>query len=250
MTKIAIENLKKSFGDNHVLKGVNLNIKQGEIMFVVGKSGTGKSVLLKNIAGLLSPDNGQILIDGKNILHFNEKEIVEHRKKIGVLFQMAGLFDSLTVFDNVAFALNRFTDLPPEQIKEMVFEKLGLVGMQGYEYANPASLSLGMQKRVGLARAIAMSPEIILCDEPTTGVDPLLGAAVDDLISKLNRDLGVTVLVISHDMESVFRLADRVAMLFQGNFIFTGTTEELKSSDDARVRQFVKGSAHGPIPIL
>ncbi|MES0491198.1 MAG: ABC transporter ATP-binding protein [Leptospirales bacterium] len=249
MTKISIQNLQKSFGDNHVLKGVNLDIKQGEIMFVVGKSGTGKSVLLKNIAGLLNPDKGQILIDGKNILHFDEKEIVELRKKVGVLFQMAGLFDSLTVFENVAFTLNRFTNYSKAEIKEMVFEKLGLVGMQGYEYANPASLSLGMQKRVGLARAIAMKPEIILCDEPTTGVDPLLGAAVDDLISKLNEELGVTVLVISHDMESVFRLATRVAMLYQGNFIFTGTTEEFKSCEDARVRQFVEGSAHGPIAI-
>ena len=250
MAKIALRNLYKRFGENEVLKGVSLDIAAGEIMYVIGKSGSGKSVLLKNIIGLLKPDAGKIIINGKDVNAYTGVDLVEFRKKIGVLFQMAALFDSMTVFDNVAFSLRRFTNYSKEEIEEIVENKLTLVGLRGYGKENPASLSLGMQKRVGLARAIAMEPEIILCDEPTTGVDPLLGAAVDDLIKKLNKELGVTVLVISHDMQSTLRIADRVAMLFQGNFVFTGTAKELKSSEDPVVRQFVKGSSVGPIPIL
>lgn len=248
--KIVIEGLQKSFGEKRVLSDVDLEIYPGEIMYVIGKSGAGKSVLLKHLIGLVQPDAGRILFDGVDIYSQGDAEVAEFRKKTGVLFQMAALFDSLSVYENVAFLLKRFTRLPPQQIKRVALEKLALVGLQGVEDANPASLSIGMQKRVGLARAIALDPEIIFCDEPTTGVDPLIGAAVDDLIIKLNKELGVTVLVISHDMESVFRTAHRVAMLFEGRPHFVGSPQQLGESQDAVVRQFVAGEAHGPIPIV
>lgn len=248
--KVRVKNLYKGFGERDILRGIDLDIYPGEIMYVIGKSGSGKSVLLKNMIGLLKPDQGAITFDGRNIYSESEEDIFQFRKKTGVLFQMAALFDSLSVFDNVAFMLKRFTGMSNSKIKKVVQEKLDLVGLGDVGHVNPASLSLGMQKRVGLARAIALEPEIIFCDEPTTGVDPLLGAAVDDLIVRLNRELGVTVMVISHDMESVFRTAHRVSMIFEGKFQFMGTTAELKESDDPVVRQFVSGSAVGPIPIL
>ena len=248
--KIKVENLYKGFGGREVLRGINLEIYPGEIMYVIGKSGSGKSVLLKNMIGLLEPDEGLITFDGRNIYSESEKDVFEFRKRTGVLFQMAALFDSMSVFDNVAFSLKRFTTMSDSEIQKVVQEKLTLVGLAGVEHVNPASLSLGMQKRVGLARAIALDPEIIFCDEPTTGVDPLLGAAVDDLIVRLNRELGVTVMVISHDMKSVFRTAHRVSMIFDGKFQFMGTPDELRESPDPVVKQFVSGSSRGPIPIL
>jgi phospholipid/cholesterol/gamma-HCH transport system ATP-binding protein len=232
-----------------VLDEVSLDIYPGEIMFVIGKSGSGKSVLLKNMIRLMYPEQGKIIIDSKNIFDLSEMELLEYRKKTGVLFQMAALFDSLTVSENVAFTLRRFTKLSKPEIADIVNQKLNMVGLKGYGDRWPASLSLGMQKRVGLARAIALDPKIIFCDEPTTGVDPLLGAAVDDLIARLNRELGVTVMVISHDMESVYRTAHRVAMLYEGKFEFTGSVEELKNSENPVVRQFISGSAYGPISI-
>jgi phospholipid/cholesterol/gamma-HCH transport system ATP-binding protein len=248
--QIIVRNISKKFNDNVVLDRVNLDIYPHEIVYVIGKSGSGKSVLLKNMIRLMMPEEGEIIINKKNIFNLNELEMIEYRKKTGVLFQMAALFDSLSVFDNVAFGLKRFSHLSKSEIDDKVAEKLNLVGLKGYENESPSSLSLGMQKRVGLARAIALDPEIIFCDEPTTGVDPLLGAAVDDLIVKLNKELGVTVMVISHDMESTYRVAHKVAMLYNGKFAFTGSTDELKNSDDPVVRQFVTGSAYGPISII
>jgi len=248
--KIKIENLSKKFGTFEVLKSVSLDIYKGEILYVVGKSGSGKSVLLKNITGLLQPDQGKIFIDSVNILEKSEDELIAIRKKMGVLFQMAALFDSMNVFENVAFTLRRFSNFSKNQIKDIVKQKLEMVGMGGMELLFPASLSMGMQKRVGLARAIALEPEIILCDEPTTAVDPLSGAAVDDLIMRLNQELGVTVIIISHDMESAFRTAHRVSMLYQGNFLFTGSVEELKQCEDPVIQQFINGRAEGPIPII
>jgi len=248
--KIRIDNIYKKFGDHEVLKGVSLDIYPGEIMYIIGKSGSGKSVMLKNIVRLMKPDKGTIQIDGADIFSLSDKELIESRKKTGVLFQMAALFDSMDVYNNVAFSLRRHYRLTEEEIDSRVREKLTLVGLKGYEKKFPADLSMGMQKRVGLARAISVDPEIILCDEPTTGVDPLLGAAVDSLIRDLNRELGVTVLVISHDMNSVFRLAHRVAMLYQGGVEFLGTPEEMKKSDNQVVKQFRDGVATGPIPIL
>ncbi len=247
---ISIRNVHKKFGSKVVLNGVSLDIYPGEILYIIGKSGTGKSVMLKNITGLMKPDKGEITIQGKNILEMDEREWSDLRKKMGVLFQMAALFDSLSVFDNVAFTLKRFTDKNIDEIREIVREKLRLVGLSGVEEMRPASLSGGMQKRVGLARAISLDPEIVLYDEPTTGVDPILASAVDDMIKTLNAKLKVTSIVISHDLKSVFRTAHRVAMLYNGGFVLVGTPEEFLHSQDPVVRQFVEGRAHGPMEIL
>lgn len=248
--KISIRNLRKSFGPKHILQGVNLDIRRGEIMYVIGKSGTGKSVLLKHLTALMRPDDGTIFIDNEDLFKLDDEGLNRVRRKFGVLFQMAALFDSLTVFENVAFTLRRFTDKSDDEIKKLVKEKLNLVGLKGVEDARPSSLSQGMQKRVGLARAIAIDPEVVLYDEPTTGVDPILASAVDDLIKKLNEELGVTTIVISHDMQSVFRTAHRVSMLYDGDFILTGTPKDFKQSEDPVVKQFVKGEAKGPIPLV
>jgi len=247
---IELVNLTKSFGPKHVLKGVNLKIYQGEIVYIIGKSGSGKSVTLKNITSLLRPDAGSVFIDGKNVHELEDAELNTLRKRMGVLFQMAALFDSMSVFENVAFSLRRFTKHSPAEIKDIVVDKLAMVGLKDVENLRPSSLSGGMQKRVGLARAIALDPEIVLYDEPTTGVDPILGAAVDDLIKTLNAKTGVTSVVISHDMNSVFRTAHRVAMLYDGEFRLIGTPDDFKKSDDPVIRQFVEGKAKGPIPIV
>lgn len=249
-THVRLENITKSFGTKHVLRGVDLDIKRGEIIYIIGKSGSGKSVTLKNITGLLRPDAGRVLIDGLDVHSLGDDDLNALRKKMGVLFQMAALFDSMSVYENVAFAPRRFTRMSEAEIRNLVQEKLEMVGLRGVEHLNPSALSGGMQKRVGLARAIALNPEIVLYDEPTTGVDPILGAAVDDLIKSLNAKTGVTSIVISHDMASVFRTAQRVAMLYDGVFRLIGTPEDFRKSDDPVIRQFVEGSAEGPIPIL
>ncbi|MBL8034328.1 MAG: ABC transporter ATP-binding protein [Leptospiraceae bacterium] len=247
---VRLENLYKSFGEKHVLRGVDLDIMRGEIIYIIGKSGSGKSVTLKNITGLLKPDAGRVLIDGLDVHALDDNELNALRRKMGVLFQMAALFDSMSVFDNVAFAPRRFTAMSESEIYDLVHEKLSMVGLRGVGHLNPSALSVGMQKRVGLARAIALNPEIVLYDEPTTGVDPILGAAVDDLIKTLNARTGVTSIVISHDIHSVFRTAQRVAMLYDGIFRLIGSPEDFKKSDDPVIRQFVEGSSEGPIPIL
>jgi len=247
---VRLDNLVKSFGSKHILRGINLEIERGEIIYIIGKSGSGKSVTLKNITGLMKPDAGRVIIDGSDVHAISDNELNALRKKMGVLFQMAALFDSMSVYENVAFAPRRFTAMTEPEITNLVREKLAMVGLRGVEQLNPSALSGGMQKRVGLARAIALNPEIVLYDEPTTGVDPILGAAVDDLIQSLNAKTGVTSIVISHDMQSVFRTAHRVAMLYDGVFRFVGTPDDFKKSDDPVIRQFVDGSSVGPIPIL
>jgi phospholipid/cholesterol/gamma-HCH transport system ATP-binding protein len=247
---VRLEQIYKSFGSKHVLRGVDLDIYRGEIIYIIGKSGSGKSVTLKNITGLLKPDSGSVIIDGSDVHGLPDKELNTLRKKMGVLFQMAALFDSMSVYENVAFAPRRFMGMAGKELDALVTEKLAMVGLKGVEHINPSALSGGMQKRVGLARAIALNPEIVLYDEPTTGVDPILGAAVDELIRSLNEKTGVTSIVISHDIQSVFRTAHRVAMLYDGVFRLIGTPEEFKKSDDPVIKQFVQGSAEGPIPIL
>lgn len=248
--KVSIRNLHKAFGSKQILKGIDLDIYDGEIIYIIGKSGSGKSVTLKHISALLRPDQGSVLIDREDLFDLDNKGLVRVRRKLGVLFQMAALFDSMNVFENIAFTLRRFTKMREDEISEVVFEKLKLVGLSGVENLNPAALSMGMQKRVGLARAIALEPQIILYDEPTTGVDPILGSAVDDLIKTLNSELGVTSIVISHDMKSTFNTAQRIAMLYDGEFRLTGPPELFKENQDAIVRQFIDGHANGPIPIL
>ena len=244
---IVIENLHKSFGDNEVLRGVNLTIEKGKTFVIIGRSGCGKSVLLKHIIGILKPDKGRILIEGRDITKLDEKGLNEVRKRFGMLFQGAALFDSLTVEENVAFGLRRHTNLSREEIRRIVNEKLGLVGLARNGFLKPAELSGGMKKRVGLARAIAMDPKIVLYDEPTTGVDPIMGDAINGLIIGLHDKLKITSIAVTHDMASAYKIADRIAMLYDGKTIEVGTPKEIKNTKNPIVRQFITGAAIGPI---
>lgn len=246
-TMILLRNVHKSFGANHVLRGVDLEVKRGESMVVIGGSGTGKSVLIKCVIGLLHHDQGEIYVDGQEVSRLSEEEWNELRKKFGMLFQRDALFDSLTVWENVGFALRRHTNLPDEEIKKIAIEKLKLVGLQNVENLMPAELSGGMRKRVSLARAIAMEPSILLYDEPTTGLDPIMANVINELIVSMREKLQVTSIAITHDMVSAYRIADRIAMLYQGKIIAVGTPEEIKSSPNEIVQQFIRGEVIGPI---
>ncbi|MBD3296406.1 MAG: ATP-binding cassette domain-containing protein [Candidatus Omnitrophica bacterium] len=244
---IEIKDLHKSFGKMKVLEGLTLRIETGESMVIIGRSGCGKSVLLKHIIGLMRPDNGAVLVDGFNVSEARSKELDRIRMDFGMLFQGAALFDSLTVFENVAFRLLDHTDMPYKKIQERVAECLDMVGLRGIEKAKPAQLSGGMKKRVGLARAISMEPKIILFDEPTTGVDPIMGDIINKLIRNLHNTLNVTSITVTHDMKSAYEIADRVAMLYDKKIIASGTPGEMQNSDDRIVRQFVNGESEGPI---
>ncbi len=247
LNAITIADLHKSFGANHVLRGVNLTIEPGESMVIIGGSGSGKSVLIKHIIGLLKPDRGSILVNGEEVTTMRERQLKELRKKFGMLFQAAALFDSLTVGENVAFALVEHTRLSRAEIADRVREKLTLVGLPGTEDLFPAELSGGMKKRVGLARALAIEPEVILYDEPTTGLDPIMADAINDLIVEMRERFAITSIAITHDMVSAYKIGHRLAMLYQGKIIFTGTPNECKNTTDPMVRQFITGSSVGPI---
>jgi len=247
MSKIRIVDLYKSFEQKQVLKGVNLEIMAGEIMVIIGQSGSGKSVLLKHIIGIMKPDQGQIFIDEEEITSLSGEALTKISRKFGMLFQGAALFDSLTVAENVAFGLRRHTDLSEEEIQQVVRTSLERVGLRGVENLLPYELSGGMKKRVGLARAIAYNPEIILYDEPTTGLDPIRADAINDLILQLKEQLHVTSVVITHDMNTTYKVADRIGMLYDGRIIETGTPEEIKNSRNPVVQQFIHGRAAGPI---
>jgi phospholipid/cholesterol/gamma-HCH transport system ATP-binding protein len=244
---IEIKDVHKCFRWNSVLQGVNLTINKGETMVVIGRSGCGKSVLLKHIIGLLKPDQGQILVDGEDIVSFNDNQLNKLRQKFGMLFQAAALFDSMTVDENVGLGLREHTKLPEAEIKKKVGETLKLVGLSGIEEKKPAELSGGMKKRVGLARAIAMDPEYVLYDEPTTGIDPIMADVINELIIRLRNTLSITSIAVTHDIVSAYKIADRIAMLYEGKIIFTGTPEETKNTNHPVVRQFIEGSAQGPI---
>jgi len=244
---IEIINLCKSFGDHKVLDNLNLSMKTGETTVIIGRSGCGKSVLLKHIIGLMKPDYGQVIIDGKDVTRMDEKELSALRLKFGMLFQGSALFDSLNVFENVGFNLIEHTDTGLEDVKKAVKESLALVGLKGIEDKKPAELSGGMKKRVGLARAICMRPQIMLYDEPTTGVDPIMGDAINDLIRELHNKLKVTGIAVTHDMTSAYKIADRIAMLYNGKIIANGTSDEIKGTKDPIVRQFITGAGKGPI---
>jgi len=246
-TMIQLKNVYKSFGPNHVLRGLNLEVKCGESMVVIGGSGTGKSVLIKCVIGLLHHDQGEIFVDGQEISHLSEEEWNGLRKKFGMLFQRDALFDSLSVWENVGFALRRHTNLSDEEIKAVAVEKLKLVGLQDVENRMPAELSGGMRKRVSLARAIAMGPAILLYDEPTTGLDPIMANVINELIVNMREKMEVTSIAITHDMVSAYRIADRIAMLYQGEIIEVGTPDEIKSSANEIVQQFIHGEVEGPI---
>jgi phospholipid/cholesterol/gamma-HCH transport system ATP-binding protein len=244
---IEITNLHKSFGSLHVLRGVNLTVNRGESMTVIGGSGSGKSVLIKHIIGLLFPDKGKVVVDGQDLNALNEEGLNELRKKFGMLFQGAALFDSLKVWENVGFGLKQHTRKSDKEVREIATEKLALVGLKDVEDKMPVDLSGGMKKRVGLARAIAMDPQIILYDEPTTGLDPITADAINDLIVDLRKKLGVTSVAITHDMHSAYKISDRIAMLYKGEIQEIGTPDEIRNTVNPIVKQFITGSAVGPI---
>ncbi|HEY5996567.1 MAG TPA: ABC transporter ATP-binding protein [Candidatus Deferrimicrobiaceae bacterium] len=244
---IEIRGLAKRFGKNVVLDGVDLSIPSGKTTVVIGGSGTGKSVLIKCIVGLLRPDAGEIRIDGEEITGMHERELARVRLRFGMLFQGAALFDSMDVGDNVAFALRRLGKRKEAEIGEIVATKLAMVGLSNIERLMPSELSGGMKKRVGLARAIAAEPSILLYDEPTTGLDPIMADVINDLIISLREALSVTGIAITHDMASAYKIADQIAMLYKGKIIETGTPDEIRDTKDPIVSQFVHGRAQGPI---
>jgi len=244
---IEVQNVHRWFGSHHVLSGINLQIREGETLVIIGRSGCGKSVLLKIMMGILEPDQGEIIINGVNLHQLGLRELDQFRLKLGMLFQGAALFDSLTVCENVGFSLFEHTHLSVSTIRDKVREKLALVGLEGIEDKMPADLSGGMKKRVGLARAICNEPKIILYDEPTTGLDPINADAINELILAMQQRLKVTSLVVTHDMTSAYKVANRIAMLYEGKIIIVGTPDEIKHSDNPVVQQFITGSAKGPI---
>ena len=244
---INLVDIHKSFNGQKVLDGVNLMIDSGQITVIIGQSGGGKSVLLKHIIGLIRPDRGEVLIDGVDIARLNDRKLNDIRKNFGMLFQEAALFDSMTVGENVAFPLHEHTRLNQRHIDEIVHQKLLQVGLTAVAHKMPSELSGGMRKRVGLARAIALDPKIILFDEPTTGLDPITADAIDRLIVDTQKHTKATCVAISHDIESTFKIAQTVAMLYQGKIVEVGTPEEIKASKSPALQQFLQRKAEGPI---
>lgn len=244
---IEIHDLHKRFGRHEVLAGVDLTIRTGECIVILGRSGSGKSVLLKHIIGLLRPDRGEIVADGREVNRLSYDDLAELRKQFGMLFQGAALFDSMTVGENVGLALVEHTNLSREEISRAVREKLALVHLFGVEKKKPSDLSGGMRKRVGLARAIIMDPDYILYDEPTTGLDPVMARQINMLIRELQEKLNVTSIVVTHDMHSAYHVGDRLCLLYEGRIRFDGTPEEIQQAADPVVRQFIRAEAEGPL---
>ncbi len=240
---IRFENIHKRFGPLVVLNGLNLDIPADQTTVVIGPSGTGKSVLLKHIVGLLKPDSGKIYFHGRRIDNLPERELEPIRKRFGVLFQLSALFDSMDVGENIAFPLRQEEHLNVAQINDTVHEKLAIVGMAGSERKMPADLSGGQRKRVALARAMAMNPEVLLYDEPTTGLDPIRSDVINELILKLQKQFKVTGIVVTHDMASAFKVADQIVMLLHGKIVYRGTPEEIRTSTDPEVQRFIQGRA-------
>ena len=240
---IEVRNLEKSFGTHKVLEGVSFSIDKGESLVIIGRSGGGKSVLLKHLIALLKPDAGQVLIEGENIVPMDERQLLRVRRKFGMLFQGAALFDSMTVAENISFAFRRDRTLAEDEIARRVAHVLELVDLPGIESKAPSELSGGMRKRVGLARAIVYEPEIVLYDEPTTGLDPIASDSIDKLILRVRDKLDVTSVVVTHDMRSARRIGQRILMLHEKKIYATGTAEEIFNSKDPIVRQFVEGTS-------
>lgn len=246
-TILRLRGVRKSFGRQVVLDGLDLDIARGETLVVIGRSGCGKSVLLKHLTGLIAPDAGEILFENEDITRFGRKKLFQMRMHFGMLFQGAALFDSLSVGENVALPLREHTDLDDAEIRRIAGEKLELVGLTDVFDRSPAEMSGGMKKRVGLARAVVMNPQVVLYDEPTTGLDPIMADAINGLIRTLQRGLAITSVVVTHDMKSAYSIADRIAMLHEGTIRRAGTPDEIRGTADAIVRQFIEGSAEGPI---
>jgi phospholipid/cholesterol/gamma-HCH transport system ATP-binding protein len=243
---IEVRNLHKTLGPIAVLRGVNLDIRTGESIVIIGRSGSGKSVFLKHLIGLMLPDEGSVAVDGTDITLLDEEQRRRMRRRFGMLFQGSALFDSMSVDENVGLGLREHTKLPESEIKSKVRERLALVGLEGIEEMRPANLSGGMKKRVALARAIAVDPEYVLYDEPTTGLDPITADSINDLIRGLQDRLRVTSVVVTHDMASAFKVGDRIAMLHEGRIIFEGTPEEVQRTEHPVIQQFIHGEAEAP----
>src|SRR6202047_2524794 len=246
---IEVSDLVRKFGDRIVLDDISFTVRRGETLVIMGGSGCGKSTLLRHIIGSMKPTSGSVKIFGEEITAMNEREIGDVRKRFGMLFQSGALLASLTVGENVALPLEQHTNKSPEEIQEIVEQKLLMVGLSGFENLKPAEISGGMKKRVGLARALALDPELLFSDEPTSGLAPIMTAVVDQLTLKLTREAGMTAVVVTHDMTSAFRIATRMIMLGHGDIIAQGTPEEIRTSPNAEVQQFINGEADGPVPL-
>ena len=246
---IEFKNIHKAFGPKRVLTGASLTVHRGEIMFIIGQSGTGKSVLVKHLVGLLRPDQGTVTLDGDDITNYSEKEFYPVRKKCSYVFQNSTLFDSMTLLDNVALPIRKHQKVNLKRAREMAIEKLELVNMQDEALRYAADFGDGMRKKVAIARALTLDPQFVIFDEPTTGIDPISANIVDRLIRDLSDRLGVTSIVVSHDLRSIFGIADRIGMLYKGGFIMHGTPEEFKNCDNQIVQQFITGSPDGPMDI-
>jgi phospholipid/cholesterol/gamma-HCH transport system ATP-binding protein len=238
---ILLTDIHKAFGGKVVLAGVSLEVREGETLALIGQSGTGKSVLLKTIVRLLEPERGRVSVDDQDVLSLPREALYDLRRQVGYVFQFAALFDSMSVFDNVAMGLRRVKDASEADIRERVAQCLRLVEMEGFDVRLPAQLSGGQRKRIGLARAIATRPKYLLYDEPTTGLDPITTAVIDQLIQRMASELGVTSVVVTHDLRSAYRISDRIAMLYDGRIRFLGTPDEIQASQDPIVRAFVEG---------
>lgn len=245
---IKVENLVKRYGTTIASNHLNCHFERGKVTVILGGSGSGKSTLLRQLTGLEKPDSGSVYFDGSDLTTLSRKKLYAIRKKMGMLFQGSALFNYLNIFENIAFPLREHTKIADNIIKTIVTMKLEMVGLRGTERLMPAQLSGGMTKRVGLARAIVMDPEIIFYDEPTSGLDPISTGVIDKLIRDLNQTLNITTVVVSHDIESCFRIADHIIILFYGEIIAEGTVEEIRTSKDLRVKQFIHGEPEGPIP--
>jgi phospholipid/cholesterol/gamma-HCH transport system ATP-binding protein len=247
MPIIQTEGLTKRFGQHTVLDGVSLSVERGESLVIIGQSGTGKSVFLRHLIRLMEPDKGRVVFDGVDLAGLSRDELKAVRERIGMVFQSAALLDSLTVGENVALGLKETRRMADSEIGPIVAESLSLIGLEGAEEKYPAELSGGMRKRVGLARAIAGRPEVILYDEPTTGLDPVTADSINELIVNLNQKINATSIAVTHDMASAFRIAHRIVMLFRGRIVFDGTPQEIQTSNDQLIRQFIEGRAEGPL---
>jgi phospholipid/cholesterol/gamma-HCH transport system ATP-binding protein len=246
---IEVVDLVRRFGDRAVINDISFNVHRGETLVIMGGSGCGKSTLLRHMIGSMKPTSGSVKIFGEEVTTMNEREIGHVRRRFGMLFQSGALLASLTVGENVSLPLFQHTDKSPDEIEQVVKQKLEMVGLTGFEDLKPAEISGGMKKRVGLARALALDPELLFSDEPTSGLDPIMTAVVDQLTLKLTHGSHMTAVVVSHDMTSAFRIATRMIMLGRGGIVAQGTPEEIRSSPNPEVQQFIKGEADGPVPL-
>jgi len=241
--------IHKSFGPKSVLRGVSIGVDAGKVLYIIGASGAGKSVLVKHLVGLIRPDAGRIILDGEDITHLTESQFYRIRRKCAMVFQHSTLFDSMSLIDNVALPYRKHFDMTRGESRRAAEEKLELVQMAHAKDRFPADVGDGLRKRVAIARALTLDPEFVIFDEPTTGLDPMAAANVDDLMRELRSDTGVTCIVVSHDLRSIFSVADRIAMIYQGKIQLDGTPEEFRTSEDPIIRQFVNGESEGPFQI-